>query len=168
MTAGGHERAAALRKAFDESFARADPPAPAPVERLLLVRCGDRRALLPSARLAGVVSCPRLVPLPGGPRQLSGLAGVGGAVVSVYDIGAVLGVEPDAPGRMLAIAACDRKIGIAFDEIAALVDVPAEALRVGPTAAPTTVVSVGGKNVCLIDVDSWVAGLRGRATGSEP
>ncbi|WP_437580869.1 chemotaxis protein CheW [Sorangium sp. So ce887] len=120
------ERLAALRGAFDASFAepartRAEEPA-----RALAIRAGDRRLLVRIEELAAVEPCRRIVPLAGGPPGLLGLAGLRGRLVAAYDLAALVsgrpraGVDGAAAGpalRWLLVCAENPEIALAIDEI---------------------------------------------------
>ncbi|WP_437819992.1 chemotaxis protein CheW [Sorangium sp. So ce1078] len=120
------ERLAALRDAFDASFAepartRAEEPA-----RALAIRAGDRRLLVRIDELAAVEPCRRIVPLAGGPPGLLGLVGLRGRLAAAYDLAALVGGRPRAGAggaaagpapRWLLVCAEDPEIALAIDEI---------------------------------------------------
>lgn len=124
-----------LRRAFDESFARPAHEPRAPGERLLLVRAGDQELALPIAQLSAVERGRGVVALPGAPAHLAGIAGVRGKLVPVYALASLVGARPGA-GGYLAVCAVEPPLALAFDELAGLVEVPAEQLEPAGPSAP--------------------------------
>ncbi|HEY8088280.1 MAG TPA: chemotaxis protein CheW [Polyangiaceae bacterium] len=130
MTAKGGlaGRATELRRSFDRSFA--DPPraAVAVLEDLLTIRvAGDPYALC-LAECAGLFADRKVTPLPTTVPELLGLAGSRGALVPVYDLGALLGYPRDASRRWLVTTAGSAVVGLAFDEFEAHVRIDHDAV----------------------------------------
>jgi chemotaxis signal transduction protein len=121
-------RAAELRRAFDRSFADArsvDRPA---TEDLLAIRVGGDPYALRLSEIAGLVADKRITRVPGPVSALLGLAGLRGAVVSVYDLSALMGYRASVSPRWLALTAGIARIGLAFDQLEGHVRVPLDAL----------------------------------------
>ncbi len=66
---------------------------------ILMFRAGGRRYAIDAARVAEVVPRVRLRPLPHAPAHLAGVFDYRGEVVTVLDVGVLLGAEP-APDRL--------------------------------------------------------------------
>jgi purine-binding chemotaxis protein CheW len=107
------DRAAALREAFDRSFAAVRPPDPPPVEDLLAIRIGAEPYALRLSEIAGLHPDRRITPLPGGVPSLRGIAAFRGVIVPVYDLAAWLGHPQEEAVRWLALAASE-PIAFAF------------------------------------------------------
>jgi hypothetical protein len=151
MNDGPTDAARELRRAFDESFARAVGASAVPSEDFLVVRLrGDphllrQREVARLLRLRGVMRYPSPVP------AWLGLAAVAGAVVPVYDLAVLAGyAAADVPGWMILCA--DAPVALAFDAFeghwrvsaetdagAALAD--AEVLRVADETRPVVTIA---------------------------
>ncbi len=151
MAGGGGERdfgaaLADLRASFDDAFARPPSSATRDEERLVVLEVAGRRIGVRLAELQGLERTPRVVPLPGAPPRLLGVAGIRGRIVPVYALGALLGgAEPaagaEAPavsetGRWLALVGVEEPLGLAVDAVFGLLDLPrAEVARAGEREA---------------------------------
>jgi|SRR5580693_1083519 hypothetical protein len=106
------ERVLALRRAFDDGFAKAAAPAARDPISLLVVRAGGLPQAVAISDLAGVVSCPALVPLPRQHASFLGLGAVAGRPMAAYALDALLGLaRGDAP-RWLLILPTQVAIGV--------------------------------------------------------
>lgn len=172
----GDERAAALARAFDRSFAepaRATAGASEAVEDLLSLRAGADTYLVRLGELKGLLAKPTVVPLPSPVPELLGLAGLRGALVPVYRLAGLLG-QPGAggpPAWMLLVEA-DGLVGLAFDELRGYVRRERRDLTGPPTTggdgadAVRQAARVGDALQPLIDVPALVARLKRRAFGA--
>ena len=106
-------RAKQLRAIFDRSFAK-----PAQDRRtkgalaLVIVAHGDSY-LLPLAEVSLVARAPKIVPLPDGPANQLGIAGLRGNLVTVLSLSALLG-QPISPAVWLAVV---RGVALGFDAV---------------------------------------------------
>lgn len=129
------ERLAALRSAFDESFARA-PQEPAETRDLLVLSAGGERFALPLEGLAGVELTPPLTPLPSPRRALLGLSNCRGRIVPVFSLAQLMGREPSTC-RMCALV--DIEAGewaaFGFERLIELLRVPRPASGDEPATA---------------------------------
>lgn len=116
----------ALRTGFDRSFA--EPPRRHDEEyiELLAVRAGGRGYALRLSQTAGLHCEHSVTPLPGPLSALLGVAGFGGAIVPVYDLGALLGNPADSAPRWLVTAQGDPPVALAFAELDGHLRVPSE------------------------------------------
>jgi chemotaxis signal transduction protein len=112
------DRAAALRRDFDRSFAVAPMGADAAKLDLLAICLGTRRFALRLSDIAGLFVDKKVIEVPGAIATLVGIAGFRGAIAPVYDLQRMLGLTTrDAPGacaRWLVIAAA-APVAFAFD-----------------------------------------------------
>jgi chemotaxis signal transduction protein len=112
------DRVAALRLAFDRSFASVPAPANTSHLDLLAIRVGTTPYALRIAEIAGLFADKPIAPLPTMVPELLGIIGHRGAILPVYDLGALLG-DPSiaatngASPRWLALAA-GKPIALAF------------------------------------------------------
>jgi chemotaxis signal transduction protein len=144
---------ASFRGSFDASFAE---PLAAMVERedLLLVRAGALRLAFRVPELAGLEARRKIVPVPGAPPLLLGLAGVRGRLVTVFALAGVLGSEAtNEDGRWIAVGAGAHDIGFAFAEIEGRTTVPSSGLA---SARPDT---ARGHVHALVEAGAVVRGI---------
>ncbi len=114
------ERLAALQAAFDGTFAAPPRLVDGEREELLAIRLSGDPFALRLRELTGVEPRRRVVPLPGAPTGLLGLAGLRGRLVPVYRLSILLGYpERDEAGRFIALAAGGdgAPVGFALDGI---------------------------------------------------
>jgi chemotaxis signal transduction protein len=122
------DRAAELREAFDRSFA--DPPVldATQFEPLLDVRCGDAAYALRVRDIGGLVADVRVTPVSTPIRELMGIVGIRGAILPVYDLGALLGHAADPSPRWMAVAAGETPVGLAFSRLEGYLRLRADAI----------------------------------------
>jgi len=125
--AEGPMTVAALRAAFDDGFAAPVETARGEVVRLLLVRVADEPCALRVSELRAVARDRKVVPLPGGPPDLVGLAGVRGELLPVHCLACLLGHPPRRGGqpRWLLVAAGEPPAALAVDAVEGYREVPA-------------------------------------------
>jgi chemotaxis signal transduction protein len=168
------QRAAELRRAFDHEFA--EPPALARPETvgLLLVRVHADPYALRVTDLSSLVSRRKVAPLPSGRPELLGVAGIRGALVSVYGLAALLGYPPaahDCP--WLALSASPDPVALAFEELEGFVRVQvAEVYGAKGSEATRShvgqIVRVGDTTRGVIDARGAVLALKVGAGTSGP
>jgi chemotaxis signal transduction protein len=121
------EQAAALRLAFDRSFAEPLPPGTDLSEDLLAIRVGGEPYAMRLGEIAGLFADKKVTPVPGGDASLIGIAGFRGAVVPVYGLEALLGHASGQRPRWLVIAAA-APVALAFEAFEAQLSVPPHAI----------------------------------------
>lgn len=107
--------AAALRAAFDGSFAELQAADAASYTDLLAIRVGEHPYALRLSEVLAVHTDRKLVPVPGPRPELLGLVGLRGLVVPVYDLRQLLGYAAGPPPRWLAVARNGSPIAVAFE-----------------------------------------------------
>jgi len=147
------ERAAALRRAFDETFVSA-PARTSPTEDFLAVRLAGERHALRVADVARVAAAPRIVPIPSGGRAVLGLAAIGGALVAVHGLPALLGYEGAPAPRWIALARGAEGLGLGFDRLEGFMRVERGAGRV---------LSTGGLTYPVVDVAAVIESIMTRS-----
>ncbi len=105
------DRAAALRDAFDRSFAEPPRQVSDRAEDLLAIRLGTRPYALRLSEVVALVADKKIARLPGGAAALLGIAGFRGAILPVFDLQPLLGHPPAERPRCLFVA---RKSAVAF------------------------------------------------------
>jgi chemotaxis signal transduction protein len=90
-----NEEVEAWRKAFDRSFALPATLGSRAVEkcRLLVVEVAGRRCAFDVATLGGLLSIPRIVPVPSPLPEFLGIVSARGVLTPVYSLAALLGWE---------------------------------------------------------------------------
>lgn len=121
------ERAAALRQAFDRSFAEPPRIEKAATEDFLAIHVAGDPYLLRLASIAGVHADKRVTGLPSRAPDLRGVAGFRGAIVPVYDLAALLRYPRAESPRWIAIAA-EAQVALAFDSFDGHFRFPREAV----------------------------------------
>jgi len=166
-----HDRLAALREAFDRSFADA-PAAPVPLADLLDVRLGSASYALRVTELSGLFAALPLTRLPSPVQELLGLTAVRGAILPVYDLRALLGYAADETPGWVAIAASGA-VGLAFDAFNRHLRVPRDAII--PHAGGDSVmrhvremVQLDGRTRPIISVASVLDDLASRVRSIAP
>jgi purine-binding chemotaxis protein CheW len=153
------ERLADLRHGFDQSFA--EPPRRHDIEscELLAIRAGERRYVLRLSQTSGLFSDRPITPLPGPLPALLGLAGFSGAIVPVYDLGALLGHPAPDPPRWLVLAAGTPAVALAFHDLdghlrVATETIVGEADQHGQRGCLRGMVPLPGGTRAIVDVPS--------------
>jgi chemotaxis signal transduction protein len=109
--------AAALRQAFDRSFAEPARRDADDLVELLAVRVGGDPYALPLAEGAGLFAGRPVVPVPGPVPELLGVAGVRGLLVPVYSLRALLGYPGAEAPRWIFVVRSAEALAVAFDQI---------------------------------------------------
>jgi chemotaxis signal transduction protein len=109
--------AGALRRAFDEAFARPVTPVSQDGTDCLIVVAGAETCAIRVSELAGLAVDRRITPVPREGRGLLGLCAVHGTLVPVFDLCAMLGAEASGPSpRWIALHRDTELVGLAFTE----------------------------------------------------
>ncbi len=140
-----------LRAEFDEAFARARREEKSSTHGFLIVRIGELRRALPVEDIGGFFRCPPLTVLPSHHHAVVGLAGIGGALVVVYDGGLLLGRAPVRTNKgWLVILREDRTCAILCDEQLGYVVVSRDNIQSAPGRSgneePARALLVDGKD----------------------
>jgi chemotaxis signal transduction protein len=121
-------RAAALRAAFDRSFAEPAQLEMTSMEDLLAVRAGDEVVAIRLSEIAGLYVGKKVTRVSGGDPALLGIAGFRGMIQPVYSIATLLGRPTVVAPRWLVIAAA-APVALAFDGFERHMRVAAETIR---------------------------------------
>jgi len=98
----------------------------------LVVRVGRARYAIRLEGLGGVVALDGIAPLPGAPSFISGLAQVHGHVLTIVDLGVVLGEGPSSPSSALLIDVKSESFGLGVSAYENVVSMPAGGLAPPP------------------------------------
>jgi chemotaxis signal transduction protein len=107
--------AAALRQAFDQSFAE---PRSAPGELLqnfLAIRVGGEPYAVALSEIASLHTDRKVVPVPSSASAVLGVAAFRGTLAPVYDLRVLLGYASGSPVRWLMLIRTPELVGLAFD-----------------------------------------------------
>jgi hypothetical protein len=145
------DRATALRRAFDESFAAA------PIEReltedFLAIRVAGEPFAFRMTDIARVAEAPKIVGVPSVRASVLGVAAIRGALVSVHSLAALLGYA-NASSRHAWIALLQgvEATSVAFDALDGFVRAPRgklDVLRSGEVSRP------------IVDIGKVIASIR--------
>jgi purine-binding chemotaxis protein CheW len=158
-----------LRAAFDGAFAAPYAAQHQATTDYVAIRLGGHVHALALGEIAGLHTNIAFVPCPSPIPELMGLAGFRGALVPVYDLGALLG-QPSVAGRWLALVA-DRSVAFAFDEFEAHFRVTSADIVITPANGRHhihTIARNGEHAWPVIDLASLVSALRQRAARAIP
>ncbi len=122
--------AAALRQAFDLSFALPPPPASPEVEDLLTIRIAGDPYAIRLCDIAGMVTGRKVLAVPTDALDLLGLAGIRGGIVPVFGLASILGYRqpPDSP-RWMILCGADESIALAFSDFEGYLRLPRSCLH---------------------------------------
>jgi chemotaxis signal transduction protein len=122
-----------LRREFDGSFALPQRDAAPNIVHLLAIRVGTQPYALRVSELGALAADRRVTPVPSPTAALSGLVGLRGVVVAVFDLAILLGEAPGNEGpRWLALCGADAHCALGFSTLEGHLRVPLDALRAKP------------------------------------
>jgi purine-binding chemotaxis protein CheW len=138
----------------------------------LVVRVGQARYAVPLVGLAGVVSLDAVTPLPGAPPFVAGLAHLHGQVLTIVDLGVVLGEAPERPKAALLVEVKGGSFGFGVSGFENVVSIPATDLAAAPPglsdAAARYVLGVLGRPAAgLLKLSAVVKDLMQGESGDE-
>jgi purine-binding chemotaxis protein CheW len=122
---------AELRRTFDQTFAEAPQTDAALHDDLLAIRIGNDPYAVPLREIAGLFADRRVTWLPGSVAELCGLVGLRGAILPVYDLGALFGYPRGAAPRWLLVLA-HTAVALAFERFDGHLRVPRGAIFTVP------------------------------------
>jgi len=142
VAATAHLDVAALREAFDRSFAA--PPEPkVALENFLSIPIGADAWAVRLADVAGLFAGRTITALPSAAAAVLGLANVGGGIRPVFDLALLLGAPAAHAPRWLIVAAAV-PIALAFAEFGGHIRMPASSRGVAGPAGVSARRHVGG------------------------
>jgi chemotaxis signal transduction protein len=167
-------RLLALRHDFDSAFAALPAASLELVDLVAVGVAGDRHAIH-VRDLAGLVPCRKIVSLPSRTPALLGVAGIRGAVVSVYSLDLLLGYSTtQAKATWLALAGEGADvIGLAFATVEGFLRVPHEAIlerdrHASSLSHVTHVVQQNDVALPIIDIASMCGAIKQNAGTTGP
>lgn len=127
------ERNAFTMEPTPAATVEAPPHAPAGPQWVAF-RCAGQRCAVPLEQVRAILTPAPYTRIPGTGREVCGLAGVRGRIITVLDLGVLLGGTPaaDTPDhRLLLIERSGRVVGMAVEEVLAVSHAEAEPDRAG-------------------------------------
>jgi len=160
------EKAVALRAAFDRSFAERARLQTSTHADFLTIRLGTHPFALRLADVASLVTDREITRLPGPRAELIGIAGFRGAIVPVYDLGALLSYPASPAPRWLVVASA-AQVALAFEAFDGHMRVAADAVTPGDGKGPAgtyvrEVLQWGGVACHIIELAQVIEAIRGR------
>jgi purine-binding chemotaxis protein CheW len=125
--------------------AEAGPGAPS-ATRWVVFRCGERRFGVPLEQVNEIVPPLPFTRLPGVGADVCGLVGVRGRVITVVDLGVVLGDRPaaaTADHRLLLLELGGRRLGVAVDEVCEIAAAALERLESDTETGAVALAAIG-------------------------
>lgn len=160
------QRLLELRAGFDASFARAAEPPAAQRRGYLGIRLGDAPYALDLDEVAAVRKHVPVTPLPSEEPRLLGVAGFGGVLTAVYDLGALVGHAGEGEPTWFVLAR-GAPIAFAFQGLEGQLQVDAEqdVASGAPADATSELQFRAGLARPVIRLGALVARIRGGAQG---
>ena len=165
------DRAASLRRLFDESFAHAPGVRAEAAERILRLRIGGDGFAFRLAEVAGFSAARKIVPLPSAVPGALGLTGVRGALVPVYSLAVLLGraADEEAP-RWFVLASAPEPVALAFARFDGYAEVARDELHALGGAATdrhvTRVVRVEARHWGVVSIPSLMESIAASVIGT--
>ncbi|HUJ57463.1 MAG TPA: chemotaxis protein CheW [Kofleriaceae bacterium] len=157
------DRAAELRAAFDRGFAEPVRGPRGATRDVLRVRVGGQPHAIELAEVAALHVDRRVVALPTRARELLGVVAIRGAILPVYDLRAVLGLDPAGPPRwVIALAAA--AVAVALDGFEGLVRTAAAPIARGEGRFVRGALALDGAMLPVIDLAAVASTLARRWT----
>lgn len=162
-------RVVQLRREFDSTFSQAPSTETVRGEDFLAVRVGKHPYAIRLTDISALAADKVLTPVPVPAPALLGITGFGGSIVSVYDLGVLLGHGAGETHRWLVLTATDTAVGLSFDHFDGHRRVAGENIAVdegkGPKRAARRareVLRLGETVLPIIQVGAVVDVIRGR------
>ena len=127
--------------------------------RLLVFQLGVERFAVALARVDEVIDAPAVLPLPGAPRTVRGIAATHGGMMTVYDVRPLLEVGEGTDAAALVFARDGRRVALGIDDVFDSILVGEGELRAAPHAGATEGVVVGvirrdNELIAVLDADA--------------
>lgn len=138
----------------------------APRAAFLTLRIGSERSALELERISGIERCAALTPVPGGPPELAGLVCRRGEILTVVDLGCLLGVERGrrSGGAVLVLRACRQAVGLLVDAAERVTHLDAEVVEtVQPPGHPLIRCMADSGTLAVLDATALAAALNERS-----
>ena len=155
------DRSAALRAAFDRSFAEPRAPDRPPTHDFLLVRVGGEPYALALAEVASLHADVSVMPVPSPAPELLGIASIRSMLAPIYDLRVAIHVPTTGAPRW-SVMVRDATAGFAFDGF----DGHARSVDRGAAIgdAGRTLVTIDGRLLPVVALRAVLAEIQGRST----
>jgi len=131
-------KVAEYKKVFDDSFAAPEQSERMVVEQMLAITVGSDRLAVALRDISGLTLAKgTILPVPSRVPELLGITGIRGVVVPVFNLAALLNIEPGASQCRWLILCRERKatIALAVDLVEGHLEIPADELIANGPAA---------------------------------
>lgn len=96
-----------------------------PQQTVLLVQVGQEQLALPISSIQGVRALDQLTPLPGSDPAFAGITNLQGHIISVLDLGALLGQRPETESRSVVLSFHQQhQVGLRVGKVLEVLDIP--------------------------------------------
>jgi purine-binding chemotaxis protein CheW len=138
---------------------------------LLIVRLAGERVAFPAADVEAVVEIDMVVPAPGTPPHVAGLAALRSRVLTVIDCPASLGLPAgEVPHRDAVVAVVDgHPYALLVESVEDVIEAESDAVPLPAQTSPVwrraakAMVPAGGELLLLVDVGALIAGPQSEA-----
>lgn len=168
------EAVAALRLAFDETFAQPiHHPDKENLEAMLLIRAAGEAFALRSLQIGRLARIGLVVPIPSRIRELLGICAIRGTLTPVFDLAALLGFDAgNARPSWTVLTRGDSPVAFAFDQFEGQVEIRRNSLHrhQDMQARPhvSEVLRIDGGIRDVIDIPALLETIRQRARVINP
>jgi len=162
----------ALRRSFDDAFARPPDERAVDAEELLMIRIAGDPYAVRAREMSGLTPGGRIVPVPGPLPELLGITAIKGGLVPAFSLGALLGYPQarELPSWLLLCGGDQDRVALGVERFDRYTRVPradisvAEDLRDRPHVPELARTEAG---ICgVIDVRSVLEAIRRRIAGA--
>lgn len=160
--------AAALRAAFDATFAAPARGARRDLVPLLAIRAGGEAVAVRLLETAGLLPAKAIVPAPSRRPEVLGVCGHRGAVLPVFSLARLLGLAEEGEARWMLLAGREERVALAFGALDGHVLVPPSALQRNAGEAVghlAEVVEIEGAGRPVVSIPSVLRAVTGYTRG---
>lgn len=129
----------------------------------LIVRAGDGRYALPLGTLTRVTPLTNLTVLPNVPKYIAGLTHATGKILTVVDLGVMLGHPPSTPGALLIVEAGPETLALGTSTYETVRPAPAGGYSPAPPGLTETTLryldGVDSSGTARVDLDRMIGDL---------
>lgn len=125
-----------MRQDFDARFAEPEAVPPVPGADMLAITLCDRPHVIRLGEISGVYAARPMASLPGASPVLLGLMGIRGALIPVYSLSALLGLDGTRTPRWIVMRRASPAVGFGVDSVQGILRAADSALVPDAAARP--------------------------------